>query len=430
MKIGLRILGCPKNEADCEVLEGILKSRGHQIVKDVDQAEVVIIDTCGFIESAKRESIEEILNFANYKKKHNFFLCVKGCLVQRYPHQLRLEIPEVDAWYGVLTPSQIADAIEKKLPFLVDQPQTVYDDTTRTCRGSFAYVKIADGCDRNCTFCAIPSFKGGFKSRNIETIEEEVKRLVQNNIKEIILVAQDTTAYGIDLYGKPSLDLLLKRLNLLNGEFKIRVLYLHPDHIDEKIIEAILSCEKLLPYFDMPVQHGSDDILKRMGRSRTSEELLRLIEKIRNLNVDAAIRTSIIVGFPGETDRDFEELLHFLKQAQFDRLGAFVYSDEEGTAAALIDEKVPIQTAQERYEELLIFQSQISYERLNRFVGRVLTVLVEQRQKDRYIARSHLDAPEIDGNVFLSKERKIKVPDYYKVRIVSANEYDMEGVLV
>ncbi|MFN3283382.1 MAG: 30S ribosomal protein S12 methylthiotransferase RimO, partial [Pseudothermotoga sp.] len=318
MKIGLKILGCPKNEADCDVLEGILKSRGHEIVENVDEAQVVIIDTCAFIESAKRESIEEILDFVNYKNKHDFFLCVKGCLVQRYHDQLRSEIPEVDAWYGVLAPSQIADAIEKKESFLVTQPKTVYSDTVRNCKGAFAYVKIADGCNRSCTFCAIPSFKGDFKSRSAQTIEMEVRNLVQNGVKEIILVAQDTTAYGIDLYEKPSLDLLLERLNAVDGEFKIRVLYLHPDHIDEKIIKTISSLQKVVPYFDIPVQHGSDKILKKMGRYRTSTELLDLIEQIRDINPDSAIRTSIIVGFPGETDEDFEELICFLKKARFD----------------------------------------------------------------------------------------------------------------
>lgn len=411
-------------------MEGILKSRGHEIVENVDEAQVVIIDTCAFIESAKRESIEEILDFVNYKKKHDFFLCVKGCLVQRYCDQLRSEIPEVDAWYGVLAPSQIADAIEKREPFLVTQPKTVYSDTVRDCKGSFAYVKIADGCNRSCTFCAIPSFKGDFKSRSAQTIEMEVRNLVQNGVKEIILVAQDTTAYGIDLYEKPSLDLLLERLNAVDGEFKIRVLYLHPDHIDEKIIKTILSLKKVVPYFDIPVQHGSDKILKKMGRYRTSTELLDLIEQIRDINPDSAIRTSIIVGFPGETDEDFEELICFLKKARFDRLGAFIYSDEEGTMASLIEEKVPTHVAQERYEEVLLLQSQISYERLERFVRRTLTVLVEGRQKNKYIGRSHLDSPEIDGNVFVEKTRKISVPGYYKVQITNVTDYDLEGILV
>ncbi len=411
-------------------MEGILKSRGHEIVKNVDEAQVVIIDTCGFIESAKRESIEEILDFVNYKKKHDLFLCVKGCLVQRYYDQLRSEIPEVDAWYGVLAPSQIADAIEKKEPFLVTQPETVYSDTVRNCKGSFAYVKIADGCNRSCTFCAIPSFKGDFKSRSFQTIEMEVRNLVQNGVKEIILVAQDTTAYGIDLYQKPSLDLLLERLNVMDGQFKIRVLYLHPDHIDEKIIKTILSLEKVVPYFDIPVQHGSDKILKKMGRYRTSRELLDLIEQIRDINPDSAIRTSIIVGFPGETDEDFEELICFLKKARFDRLGAFIYSEEEGTMASLIEEKVPTHVAQERYEEVLLLQSQISYERLERFVGRNLITLIEGRRKNKYIGRSHLDSPEIDGNVFVEKTRKISVPGYYKVHITNVSEYDLEGILL
>ncbi|MEJ5230192.1 MAG: 30S ribosomal protein S12 methylthiotransferase RimO [Pseudothermotoga sp.] len=429
MRIGLKILGCPKNEADCDVLEAILRSRGHQIVKNVDQAEVVIIDTCGFIESAKRESIDEIIDFVNYKKDHNFFLCVKGCLVQRYGDILRSEIPEVDAWYGVLSPSQISEAIERRVPFLVTEPQTVYDEAIRNCKGSFAYIKIADGCDRSCTFCAIPSFKGKFKSRSVEVIEAEVRNLVHNGVKEIILVAQDTTAYGLDLYSKPSLPYLLEKLNSIEGEFRLRVMYLHPDHIDDEIIQAILSLEKVLPYFDMPVQHGSDDVLKRMGRIRTSDELLEMIRKIRQANTDAAIRTTFIVGFPGESDEDFERLLSFLKEAKFDRVGSFIYSDEEGTTASLMEQKVPFEVAQERYEELLILQSQLAYESLSRFIGRTLNVLVEGSQKNKYIGRSHFDAPEIDGNVFIKKTRRILFPAYHRVRITNVSEYDMEGVL-
>lgn len=389
----------------------------------------MIIDTCGFIESAKRESIDEIIDFVNYKKDHSFFLCVKGCLVQRYGDILRSEIPEVDAWYGVLSPLQIAEAIEKRVRFLIAEPQTVYGESIRSCRGSFAYVKIADGCNRSCTFCAIPSFKGKFRSRNVEVIETEVRNLVHNGVREIILVAQDTTAYGLDLYGKPSLPYLLEKLSSIEGEFRVRVMYLHPDHIDDGIVQAILSLEKILPYFDMPVQHGSDEILKRMGRIRTSDELLELIGKIKQANADAAIRTSVIVGFPGETDEDFERLLSFLKKARFDRVGSFIYSDEEGTAASLIEQKVPVEVATERYEELLILQGQIAYESLSRLIGRTLNVLVEGSQRNKYIGRSHFDAPEIDGNVFIKKTQKISLPAYHKVKITNVSEYDMEGVL-
>ncbi len=389
----------------------------------------MIIDTCGFIESAKRESIDEIIDFVNYKKDHSFFLCVKGCLVQRYGDILRSEIPEVDAWYGVLSPLQIAEAIEKRVRFLIAEPQTVYGESIRSCGGSFAYVKIADGCNRSCTFCAIPSFKGKFRSRNVEVIETEVRNLVHNGVREIILVAQDTTAYGLDLYGKPSLPYLLEKLSSIEGEFRVRVMYLHPDHIDDGIVQAILSLEKILPYFDMPVQHGSDEILKRMGRIRTSDELLELIGKIKQANADAAIRTSVIVGFPGETDEDFERLLSFLKKARFDRVGSFIYSDEEGTAASLIEQKVPVEVATERYEELLILQGQIAYESLSRLIGRTLNVLVEGSQRNKYIGRSHFDAPEIDGNVFIKKTQKISLPAYHKVKITNVSEYDMEGVL-
>jgi len=411
-------------------LEAILKDRGHEIVSDIEEAEAVIIDTCGFIESAKKESIDEIITFANYKKYRPFFLCVKGCLVQRYAKELSKEIPEVDSWLGVLSPHQIAEAIEKATPYLVEKPTVVYEEAPRSCNNSFAYVKIADGCDRSCTFCSIPLFKGRFKSRSIESIYSEVKRLVEIGVKEIILVAQDTTAYGVDFYNKAVLDQLLKKLNSIEGNFRIRVMYLHPDYLTDKMIDAICSLDKLLPYFDIPVQHGSDRILKQMGRIKNSEQLLELIAYIRSHNPDAAIRTSVMVGFPGETNDDFQKLLDFLEKAKFDRLGCFIYSDEEGTVSSSMKRKVSERIARERYENLLIFQSQIAYERLKRFVGKNLNVLIEQENELFYVARSHLDAPEVDGEVTVKKTREIDIPGYYTVRITDSDEYDLKGELI
>ncbi len=431
MKIGIKILGCPKNEADCNVLEAILRQRGHEIVKDVHKADAVIIDTCGFIEDAKKESIDEILTFVQYKSKRDLFLCVKGCLVQRYASELAEEIPEVDAWYGVLSPIEIADALEKGVRFLVQEPSTIYEEAQRCERGkSFAYLKIADGCDRGCTFCSIPLFKGRFKSRSIESIEKEALDLLKQGVKELILVAQDTTAYGVDLYRKPSLPELLARLNNLDGDFAIRVMYLHPDHLNEEIIDAVLNLKKVLPYFDIPVQHGSDGILRKMGRMKTSDQLLQMIQKIRKLNPDSAIRSAVIVGFPGESEGDFELLLNFLQEAKFDRLGCFVYSDEEGTISSKFDQKVSMEVAARRQEEVILLQSQISEERLKRFEGKKVKVLIESFDKEYYLGRSHLDAPEVDGVVFVKRSKKIALGDFYTVLITETEEYDMKGELI
>jgi len=430
MRIGIKVLGCPKNEADCDVLEAILRSKGHEIVYNVDEADIVVIDTCCFIEDAKRESIDEILDFVEYKKRKPFFLCVKGCLVQRYASQLVEELPEVDAWYGVLSPYRLAEALEKKVRFLVEEPETVYECAPRSKFSSYAYVKIADGCDRSCTFCAIPAFKGRFKSRSIESIKAEVRELVQNGVKEIVLVAQDTTAYGIDLYGKPSLPKLLRVLDSLEGEFRLRVMYMHPDHFDEEILSSICDSRKVLHYFDLPVQHGSDEVLVKMGRMKKSEELLEMIFSIRRALSDAAIRSSVIVGFPGEKEKNFEELLEFLKVAKFERLGCFIYSDEEGTVASELQDKVGEEIAKERMEEVLSLQAELAKESLSRFVGEELEVLVERSTKNYYVARSHLDAPEVDGIVQVRKDVDLNLPSFQLVRILDTDGFDLKGVLV
>lgn len=397
---------------------------------NVDEADTIVIDTCCFIEDAKRESIDEILDFVEYKKRKPFFLCVKGCLVQRYASQLVEELPEVDAWYGVLSPYRLAEALEKKVRFLVEEPETVYECAPRSKFSSYAYVKIADGCDRSCTFCAIPAFKGRFKSRSIESIKAEVRELVQNGVKEIVLVAQDTTAYGIDLYGKPSLPKLLRALDSLEGEFRLRVMYMHPDHFDEEILSSICDSRKVLHYFDLPVQHGSDEVLVKMGRMKKSEELLEMIFSIRRALSDAAIRSSVIVGFPGEKEKNFEELLEFLKVAKFERLGCFIYSDEEGTVASELQDKVDEEIAKERMEEVLSLQAELAKESLSRFVGEELEVLVERSTKNYYVARSHLDAPEVDGIVQVRKDVDLNLPSFQLVRILDTDGFDLKGVLV
>ena len=427
MNFYLEVLGCPKNVADCAILKAKLKKYGHNVVDDLEKSDAIIIDTCGFILEAKKESIEEILlNVERKKVDKDFKVFVKGCLVQRYGNELEKEIPEVDGWFGVVKPEEIAKNIAKN-KLILKEPDPIYDFEDRVdddCQ--YAYVKIADGCDRACSFCTIPLFKGSFKSRKIEDIVEEVETLVRRGKKEIILVAQDTTGYGIDLYQKQALPELLSKLNEINGDFWIRVMYLHPDHINDKIIEAF-SYPKVLKYFDIPVQHGSSKILKLMNRAKNAKQLKQLISKIRKRYSDAIIRTSIIIGFPGESDKDFEKLLEFVKEVRFDRLGAFLYSDEEEALSFNLESKVSEEVARERLNILMEVQSEISFERNNKLIGKIFDVLFDDEEYGVLIGRTYMDAPEIDANIFVKGEFK---KGFYRVKITEADTYDLEGVLV
>jgi len=428
VKVGIKVLGCPKNEADCEILAGLLKERGHEIVHNVEEADVVVLDTCAFIEDAKKESIDEILSFVEAKEDYGYRLVVKGCLVQRYYRELKKEIPEVDQWIGVVAPEKIVSLLENGEDLVPQRPETVYSYRKRINleEKPYAYVKISDGCDRKCTFCSIPSFKGNLKSRSVEDIVHEVEDLLAEGKKEIILVAQDTTSYGEDLYGKQALSDLLRRLNSLKGDFWIRVMYLHPDHLTDEIIDTILKLEKVVNYFDVPVQHGSDRILTLMGRIRSSKELKNMLLRIRDKAPDAVLRTSVIVGFPGETEEDFEELKRFVEEVKFDKLGVFVYSDEEGTVASSLKNKVDPETARRRQEELLLLQAEISYERLDRFVGKSMKALVEGRENGYLIGRTFTEAPEVDGVVFI--KGRGEMGDFLEVTIEEHDEYDMWGI--
>lgn len=440
MKLYIVVLGCPKNEADFSLFKYHLKSLGHEIVDELEQADGVVINTCGFIVDAKQESIDTILEFVQYKKQNpDFKIFVTGCLVQRYPKELPIELPEVDSWFGVIPPKVLAENIGKMEKYITD-PIAIYEFEGREDNEMpYAYVKIADGCDRACTFCTIPKFKGGFVSRKIEDIVAEVKHLVYNGKREIILVAQDTTGYGVDLYGKQMLPELLKKINSIEGNFWVRVMYMHPDHVTDEIIESF-SHPKVLKYFDIPIQHGSSNVLKLMGRTKTVEELEKLFGKIRSAYPNAVLRTSIIVGFPGETKNDFEQLLDFVRTVEFDRLGAFIYSDEEDASSYKLPGKVPSQTAQRRLDSLMEEQAEISLLRNQRMVGKVLDVLVEEEVNGVLIGRSYMDAPEIDGNVFFTKvsnEEKVNFDElkaylykFVKVKITQADTYDLEGELV
>lgn len=427
LKLYIVVLGCPKNDADFALFKYHLKQLGHEVVDDLEEADGVVIDTCGFIVDAKQESIDTILEFVNHKKhKPDFKVFVTGCLVQRYPKELPLEIPEVDGWFGVIPPKAMAETLGKTSKYITD-PVAVYDFEGREDSDMpYAYVKIADGCDRACTFCTIPKFKGGFVSRKIEDIENEVRYLVSNGKKEIVLVAQDTTGYGIDIYGKQMLPELLKRLSEIEGNFWIRVMYMHPDHVTDEIIKGFAP-EKIVKYFDIPVQHGSDKILKLMGRSKGTKELEQLFDKIRSTYPEAILRTSIIIGFPGEKREDFEQLLDFIRSVEFDRLGAFVYSDEEDAASYNLPEKVSLKTAQKRLDTLMEAQAEISYMRNQRLVGKVIDVLIEEEVNGVLIGRSYMDAPEIDGNVFVKGSG---VNRFVKVKVTEADTYDLEGELI
>jgi ribosomal protein S12 methylthiotransferase len=428
VKVGIKVLGCPKNEADCEVLAGLLKEKGHEVVHNVEEADIIVLDTCAFIEDAKKESIDEILSFVEAKEDYGYRLVVKGCLVQRYYRELKKEIPEVDQWIGVVAPEKIVSLLENGEDLVPQRPETVYSYRKRVNleEKPYAYVKISDGCNRKCTFCSIPAFKGNLKSRSIEDIVHEVEDLLAEGKKEIILVAQDTTSYGEDLYGKQALSDLLRRLNSLKGDFWIRVMYLHPDHLTDEIIDTILKLEKVVNYFDVPVQHGSDRILTLMGRIRSSKELKNMLLRIRDKAPDAVLRTSVIVGFPGETEEDFEELKRFVEEVKFDKLGVFVYSDEEGTVASSLKNKVDPETARRRQEELLLLQAEISYERLDRFIGKSMKALVEGRENGYLIGRTFTEAPEVDGVVFI--KGRGEMGDFLEVTIEEHDEYDMWGI--
>ncbi len=430
MKIGIKILGCPKNVADCEILAGLLKAKGHQIVKSAEEADLVIIDTCTFIEDAKRETIDTILDFVYYKKERkDLKIAVKGCMVQRYYKELKKELPEVDMWFGVVNPMEIAKAIEKGKDLVKNEPFPIYSSYKRENleETPYAYVKIADGCDRKCTFCAIPLFKGRYRSRSIDVIKKEVEELVNSGKKEIVLVSQDSTAYGTDIYGEQSLPHLLHELNNIKGDFWIRVMYLHPDYLTDEIINTISSLEKVVPYFEVPIQHGSNYILKRMGRIKKRNELIKLFEKIKTSHKDATTRTTVMVGFPGERENDFEDLLDILEKIHPDRMGVFVYSDEEGTVASKFEDKVEEVVAKEREEIISKLAIDLMRESNERFIGRKVKAVAEYEDGGVHL-RSFFDAPEIDEYIVVDEE--IKPGDFYYVEITDANELYMEGEIV
>lgn len=428
MKVGIKTIGCAKNEADMKNLEAILSKEGIEIVYNTDFADMIIIDTCGFIEEAKIESIDTVLGFCSLKKERDLKVIAVGCLVQRYYDELYNDLPEIDGLIGVTTPEKVAALIKSGEYYYHSEPNAIYEECHRIDSKPYAYVKIGDGCDRQCSFCSIPLFKGISKSRTIESIEKEVKQLVENGTKEIVLVSQDTTQYGTDIYGEKSLPLLLKRLGSLGGEFWIRVLYLHPDHIDFDIIESIGKERKVLPYYDVPIQSGSDRVLKYMGRTRKAGELAQLFYEIRSEVPESVLRTTIMLGHPGETRETIKETFAFIKEVEFDRLGGFVYSPEEGTRSYALPMTMSKKKAKTYMEELLEIQDDISLTKNRLKIGETFDVLVEEVWGNKSIGRSFHFAPEVDGCVFLNE--KIKPGKFVKCTVMDAYEHDFEGEIV
>ncbi|MEA2088125.1 MAG: 30S ribosomal protein S12 methylthiotransferase RimO [Candidatus Caldatribacteriota bacterium] len=442
MQIGIKSLGCPKNFVDSEVICGKLIENGYQISKKIENSDIVIINTCSFIKDAVEESIEEILNLVKLKEEGKIkHIIVTGCLPQRYKDDnLALELPEVDAFLGVGNLLDIDDVIKRVLAGeqvykVCPEPKYLYNhNTPRTILTPqhYAYIKISEGCQNNCSYCLIPKLRGNYRSRKMEDIIEEVKLLSEKqNLSEIILIGQDTTLYGIDLYGEYKLAELLKKLSLLelNNLRWIRLLYAHPAHFNDELIEVIANFPKICSYLDLPLQHISDRILRRMNRPVKKNYVISLINKLRNRIPNLTLRTTFMVGFPGETDKEFEELLNFVKEFRFERLGSFIFSREEGTPAYDFPQQIPVRIKKERLKELMLAQQSISKEINSSYVGEEMEVLIDEIQSGKpkiAIGRTKGDAPEIDGKIII-KGNKAQVGKFIKVKVIEALEYDLVG---
>ena len=437
MKIHFISLGCDKNLVDSEMMLGTLAQKGYSFTDDEMQADIIVINTCCFINDAKEESINTILEMAELRKEGQVkALIVAGCLAQRYKEEIQEEIPEVDAILGTMNIDTVAEAIEEVLAgkatnHISDCNSAVVYGKKRAVStgGHFAYLKIAEGCDKHCTYCIIPKVRGNFRSVPMEALLEEAKELAESGVKELILVAQETTLYGKDLYGKKSLPKLLHELAKISGIYWIRILYCYPEEIDDELIEAIKTEEKVCNYLDLPIQHASDNILKRMGRRTNQEELRAIIGKLRDEIPDICIRTTLISGFPGETEEDHEELLAFVDEMEFDRLGVFTYSPEEDTPAAAMENQLEEEIKEERRDEIMELQQEIAFEMAENMTGKVVMAMVEGKiaDDDAYVARTYKDAPNVDGYLFINTEESLMTGDFVKVRITGSNEYDLIG---
>ena len=439
MKILFISLGCDKNLADSEQMLGILTAEGHEIVDTEEEAEAIIINTCCFIHDARQESIDTILEMAEYRRTGPCrALIVTGCLAQRYQKEIREEIPEVDAVLGTASYSKILEAlsaVENGKDYEeyadIDLPVPTAGKQILTTGGHFAYLKIAEGCDKHCTYCIIPKLRGRYRSVPLETLISQAEDMAADGVKELILVAQETTLYGTDLYGQKSLHILLEKLCRIDGIRWIRIMYCYPEEIYEELLQVMASEPKICHYLDMPIQHASNRILKRMGRRTTKEELAAKIEHIRKVMPDIVLRTTLITGFPGETEEEHKELVSFVDEMEFERLGVFTYSAEEGTPAAEMPDQIPENVKEQRRDEIMELQQEISAGIGESFIGQTLLVMIEGKVTDEaaYIGRTYGDAPKVDGYIFVQTGELLMTGDFAKVVVTGALEYDLIGVL-
>ena len=425
MKVGFVSLGCSKNLVDTEMMIGLFKKNNFEIVNNPKEAEIIVINTCGFIESAKEEAINTILEMAEYKKENCKYLIVTGCLVERYKEDLIKSLPEVDLFVKFSEYSTIWEQIENIIKHN-NQKDEKLDFLNRVISTgtNYAYIRIAEGCNNFCTFCAIPYIRGRFTSRKIEDILEEAKMLAKKGYKELIIIAQDTTKYGTDIYGKPRLAELLHEISKIDGIEWIRFLYAYPETITDELIEEVKNNDKICKYFDIPMQHISDRILKKMNRKSTGESIRNLITKLRKEIPNVVIRSTLMVGFPGETEEDFEELYEFVKWAKLDKLGCFTYSKEEGTAAFKMENQVHPMTKKKRYNRIMALQQKISEENMKKHIGKTLKVLVEGNG----VGRTYMDVPDIDGVIYL--EGNAKPNTFVNCEITGFKEYDLIGKVI
>lgn len=440
MKICMISLGCDKNLADSEVMLGILHENGYTFTDNEEDAEIIIVNTCCFITDAKEESIKTILEMAKLKESGSLkVLIVTGCMAQRYKEEILTEIEEVDAIIGTTAFQEIHEVVlktlggEKSQSFQELNTLPQYEgDRIITTGGYYAYLKIAEGCDKHCTYCIIPKIRGNYRSVPMEKLLKEANNLVSRGIKEIILVAQETTLYGMDLYGEKTLPLLLKELCKINGLYWIRILYCYPEEITDELIKVIKEEDKVCKYLDIPIQHASNKILKHMGRKTTKEQLYDTIQKLRISIPEISLRTTLITGFPGETANDFEELYNFVDEMEFDRLGVFTYSPEEDTPAFLMEDQIDEAVKAERRDEIMQLQQEIAFEKAEAMIGQKLLVLIEGKLADEnaYMARTYKDAPNVDGYIFINTHQELLSGDFAYVLVTGAAEYDLIGELI
>lgn len=439
LKIALESLGCSKNLVDAEIMMGILNRKGYKLVGEFEEADIILVNTCGFIESAKQESIDTILDLAQLKENGNLkLLIVTGCLAQRYAKELQAEIPEIDAIVGTGSYQQIDEIIanlekENNIVSLNDIEFAYNEDLPRyvTTPEYMAYLKIGEGCDNHCTYCIIPKLRGRYRSRKMENIIKEAKNLASKGVKELVVIAQDTTKYGLDLYGEVKLPQLLEELAQIDGIKWIRIMYSYPESITEELVKVIKKYDNICNYFDMPIQHASNKVLKLMNRHTTKEDIKSKVEMIRKYIPDSTLRTTIIVGFPGETDEDFNELVEFAKDMKFDRLGAFAYSREEDTPADKLPNHLDEDVKLQRRDQLMLVQQEISQNLNAQKIDNEYEVLIEEQIEDKvYIGRTQGDAEEIDSIVYVKSENQLEIGSFVKVKINNALEYDLMGDVV